>query len=181
MSSTPTTATRPAGPLPRLRQAATERPEFGRATTATSVCELHGLRTVVHEKTFTLETDLAPAFGGGGAAPSPTVLVRAALGACLAAGYQLHAADLGIELRSVRVTVTTESDVRGMLFPDTTTPAGFTGVSYLVEIDSPAPAASIEQLVERSDRLSPVLDALTRANPIARHVVIGPLDAPEER
>ena len=56
-----------------------------------------------------------PALGGDGSAPSPSVLVRAALGSCMAMTYRLRAARAGVELTSVRVTVETDSELAGML------------------------------------------------------------------
>jgi len=98
--------------------------------------------------------------------------VRAALANCLVLGYRLRAAELGVELTSVRVTVESESDVRGMLDPTAGVAAGFTALRYHVEVDSPAPAAEIHHLVELADHLSPVLDMLTRAHAIERTVSI---------
>lgn len=158
--------------LARLRAAAADRAGFGRGT-ATSVSTLNaGLRCSTTERTLSIATDLAPALGGEGGAPSPSALARAALGACLAMGYRLRAAELGIELTSVRVTVEADSDVRGMLDPAAGVPAGFTAVRYHVEIASPAPAADVTRLVELGDQLSPVLDLVARPHAVTRTVAI---------
>jgi len=163
-----------AAALERLRAAVASRPGLGRATTTTSVSELtDGVCCVSREKAWLIESDLAPALGGDGAAPSPAALVRAALGACLAMGYQLRAAEAGVALAAVRVTVESESDVRGLLGPDE--PPGFTALRYHVEVDSPATAAALADVVDLGDRLSPVLDMLTRAHTIERSVSFGPL------
>ena len=55
------------------------------------------------------------ALGGTGAAPTPGVLLRAALGSCMAMSYRLRAAKHGVELTSVRVTVEADSELAGML------------------------------------------------------------------
>ena len=60
------------------------------------------------------------------------------MGACLAMGYQLRAAEHGIELTSVRVTVETDSEMCGMLQCDAAAPPGFTEIRYCVELESPA-------------------------------------------
>jgi uncharacterized OsmC-like protein len=101
-------------------------------------------------------------------------LVRAALGACLAMGYRLRAAEIGIELTSVRVTVEAEAELRGMLTAGGDAPPGFTSLHYHVEIDSPAPRSEIQRIVALGDRLSPVLDALARPHAIGRTVSINP-------
>jgi uncharacterized OsmC-like protein len=162
--------------LGRLRAALDSRPELGRAKVATSVSDLtEGLRCVVREDTWQVESDLAPPLGGDGLAPSPSALVRAALGACLAMGYQLRAAEAGITIGAVRVTVESESDVRGLLGPASSQPPGFTALRYHVEVDSPASAEELNRLIELGDLHSPVLDMLTRPLPVARSVSFGPL------
>ena len=86
--------------------------------------------------------------------------------------YQMLAAEEGIELSAVRVTVETDSELRGLLQPDAAVPAGFTDVRYRVELDSPAPTSELERMVDHADRLSPILDALTRANRVQRTIAI---------
>lgn len=159
--------------LERLNTALANRPGFGHSTRE-SVSTLVGrLRCTTTEGSARVETDLAPALGGDDTAPSPTTLVRAALGACLAMGYRLRAAELGVELTAVRVTVETESELRGMLDPDADFPPGLTAVRYRVEIESPAPEGEVERIVELGDQLSPVLDMLTRPHAVERTVTIG--------
>lgn len=165
-----------AAALDRLRELTAQRPEFGRGTVNTSVCELGDVTQVVaREKAFMIESDLGQPPGGGGTAPSPTMLVRAALGACLAMGYRLRAAEAGVVLDAVRVTVESESDVRGLLDPDGCVAPGFSALRYHVEIDSPADPRELERVVELGDRMSPVLDLLGRTNAITRTVAFGPL------
>jgi uncharacterized OsmC-like protein len=167
--------------LERLRSALASRPELGRASVNVSVSELRdGIRCVSHEKSFRVESGLGTALGGDGAAPSPAALVRAAFGACLAMGYQLRAAEAGVDLRAVRVTVESESDVRGMLGSGGGEPPGFSGLRYHVEIDSPAPADELTRIVELGDRYSPVLDMLTTALTVERSVSFGPVAARQE-
>ena len=57
--------------------------------------------------------------------------------------YRMLAAEEGIELTSVRVTVETDSELRGMLQCDAGVSAGFTDVRYHVEIESPAPTSDV--------------------------------------
>ena len=158
--------------LERLNATLARRAEFGHHTGSSVTTLVDGLRCETSVGAWTIATDLAPALGGERSAPSPTVLLSAALGACLAMGYQLRAAERGIELTSVRVTVETDSDVRGMLPCDAAAPPGFTEIRYVVEVESPAQRHDLERIVELADRLSPVLDALTRVNRVQRTVAI---------
>ena len=86
--------------------------------------------------------------------------------------YQLRAAEHGVELTSVRVTVETDSELRGMLQCDAAAPPGFTEIRYRVEIESPARPSEVERIVDLADRLSPVLDTLTRTNQARRTLSI---------
>lgn len=161
-----------AAALARLHGAMAKRPGVGHST-RTSVSTLVGrLQCSTTEGSSVIESDLPPALGGEAAAPSPTALMRAALGACLAMTYRLRAAELGIELTTVRVTVESESELCGMLDPDADAPPGFTALRYRVEIESPAPERDVELIVEVGDRLSPVLDMLTRPHAVARTLSI---------
>jgi uncharacterized OsmC-like protein len=158
--------------LHRLNSTIDRRPDFGRHTGSTVSTLVSGLRCSTEARKWTIETDLGPTLGGEGSAPSPSLLVSSALGACLAMGYQLRAAEQGVELTSVRVSIEADSELSGMLRCDAPAPPGFTAIRYHVEIESPSPPGDVERIVELADRLSPVLDALTRPNRIERTVAI---------
>lgn len=158
--------------LKRLNDTLVRRPDFGRHTGSSVTTLVEGLRCSTEASGWTIASDLRPAIGGEGSAPTPTVLLSSALGACLAMGYQLRAVEHGIELTSVRVTVETDSELCGMLQCDVAAPPGFTGIRYRVELESPARTRDIERIVELADRLSPVLDALTRVNRVQRTVSV---------
>ena len=113
--------------LQRLNTALDRRHDFGRHTGSSVTTLVDGLHCETEVGGWTIESDLGPAFGGEGAAPTPSILLSSALGACLAMGYQLRAAEDGIELTSVRVTVETDSELCGMLRCDAAVPPGFTG------------------------------------------------------
>ena len=158
--------------LHRLSGTLARRADFGRHTGSSVTTLVEGLRCETEASGWTIASDLRPAMGGEGSAPTPTVLLSSALGACLAIGYQLRAAERGVDLSSVRVTVETDSELRGMMRCDPEVPPGFTEVRYHVELESRAPTSDVARIVDLADRLSPVLDALTRANRVRRTVSI---------
>ncbi len=159
--------------LERLR-ALSGRPGFGHSTKTSASTLVGDLRCETTEGASLIESDLPTALGGDDSAPTPSALIRAALGACLAMGYRLRAAELGIELTTVRVTVESESELRGMLDAAADVPPGLTALRYHVEIDSPAAQRDVVRVIELGDRLSPVLDMLTRPLDIERSVAIRP-------
>jgi uncharacterized OsmC-like protein len=156
----------------RLEAAVERRPGFGRATTTATTSLGEGLRCRSEEGVWSIEADLPAGLGGSASAPTPGVLLRAALGSCLAMGYRLRAARRGVPVRSIRVTIESESDVDGMLRSTSAAPPGFTAIRYHVEIDTDAPVGDVEAIVDEADRLSPILDAVGRANQVRRSLSI---------
>ena len=112
----------------------------------------------------TLVSDMPQAIGGGGAAPSPGWLLRAALATCDATVISMRAAQLGITLTSLEVTVDSESDDRGLLGLDDTIPAGPLSVRTRIRIGAKgAPPEQLRQIVGWAEIHSPVADAIRRA------------------
>jgi uncharacterized OsmC-like protein len=71
-----------------------------------------------------LFTDMPAAVGGTNSAPTPGWLSRAAHASCDATVIAMRAAELGITLQRLEVTVDSESDDRGLLGLDDIVPAG---------------------------------------------------------
>lgn len=153
--------------LIRLEDAARRRPGFGHSTGTSISTMTDGLRCVTRDGDHRIRTDLPPAFGGEATGPTPSTLLRAALGSCLAMGYRLRGARHGVAVEGIRVEVETDAAVAGMLDPDSDLPPGFLEIRYRVEINGPTPT-QIDRLVHEGDRLSPVLDAVSRASRVIR-------------
>jgi len=113
------------------------------------------------------------AIGGGESAPSPGWLSRAALANCDATVIAMRAAQLGVTLTTLEVTVDSESDDRGLLGMDDSIPAGPLSVRVRVRIgaDGVAPER-LREIVEWAEAHSPVGDALRRAVPSKAEVEI---------
>ncbi len=150
--------------LTRLESTLESRPGFGRSTQSSVTTLVEGLHCRSEEHGFALDCDLPAGLGGTGTGPAPGVLLRAALGSCLAMGYRMRAARRGVAVRSIRVVVETDSAIAGMLHADAAEPAGFARIGYHVEIAADAPRGDIVALVDEADRLSPMLDAISCAN-----------------
>ena len=120
-----------------------------------------------------LTTDMSTALGGGGSAPSPGWLLRAALASCDATLVAMEAARSGIELTKLAVTVVSESDNRGVLGIGDA-PPGPLFVRVRVELAaSNAGDDELRELVHRAESRSAVLDAVSRAVPVTTEVVTG--------
>src|SRR3954466_11347613 len=67
------------------------------------------------DDSWVVVTDMPAPVGGGGAAPTPGWLIRAALASCAATTIAMRAAELEIALTRLEVTAESETDMRGLL------------------------------------------------------------------
>src|SRR3970282_2111706 len=113
-----------------------------------------------------LVSDMPRSVGGGGSAPPPGWFLRAAVAGCDATVIAMRAAAEGIELSTLEVTVTSESDDRGFLGMDDSLPAGpLEGRTHVrIGADGVSPD-TLREIVEWAEMHSPVSDALRRAVP----------------
>jgi uncharacterized OsmC-like protein len=127
-----------------------------------------GLRvTVDGPDGATLETDMPSSVGGGNSAPSPGWFLRAAEASCAATLIAMRAAQLGVSLQSVEVTVDSESDDRGILGIDDQVPAGPLSTRLVARVASAqADRAELEQIVRWAVDHCPVTDSVRRAIPM---------------
>lgn len=140
---------------------------------ATAVIE-QGLRCRVEGAAGRLAvTDMPGGVGGAGSAPSPGWLARAAQASCDATVIAMRAAQEGIILKLLEVTVDSESDDRGLLGADDSIPAGPLSARIRVQIaaDGVEPQR-LRQLVEWADHHSPVTDGVRRAIPTTVEVEV---------
>lgn len=152
-----------------------QHPESGHSTDSSAVATWQGgLRCETRGPNgATLVSEMPKAVGGGGGAPTPGWLMRAALANCDASMIALRAAQVGIELTKLEVTVDSDSDDRGMLgLADV--PAGplRTRVKVALAAEGVSPER-LQALVKWAEDHSPVADALRRAVPLSMAVEIG--------
>ena len=120
-----------------------------------------------------LVSDMPKGIGGGGAAPTPGWFLRAALANCDATVIAMRAAQLGVVLTRLEVTVDSDSDNRGLLGVEECVPAGPLSmrVHVLVAADRASPEL-LRQIVHWAESHSPVGDALRRAIPCRTEVEV---------
>jgi uncharacterized OsmC-like protein len=104
------------------------------------------------------------AIGGQASAPSPGWLLRAALANCDVTLIAMRAAQLGVTLTTLEVTVDSESDDRGLLGMDDSISAGPLTMRTRVRIGAGGVTPDqLREIVEWAEAHSPVGDALRRA------------------
>jgi uncharacterized OsmC-like protein len=147
----------------------TEHPDEARYTDSVARARVEsGLHVVVEGAAGErLETDMPPAVGGVGAAPSPGWFLRAAVAACVASLATMRAAQLGWRDVSCEVEVDSESDDRGILGLDASVPGG--PLSMRIGLRLAAKGIGLDELEELAvwavDHC-PVSDAVRRAIPV---------------
>ena len=147
----------------RQRRAMSRRRSFGRTKPTARVRLVGDLACEVEQDGWRMLVDEPVQDGGGGTAPHPGHMMRAAVAACVAVGYRMWGARLGVAIDDVEVDVTCELDARGQLgIADGVTP-GWQRITFDIRITSAAPDADVQRVVETADRLSPMLANLTPA------------------
>lgn len=148
------------------------RPSVGQGTATTKVRLRPGLACEVEEGAWRLVVGMTEKYGGTNAGPNPGVFGRTALGSCLAIGYAMWAARLGVPLDALEVEVQADYDVRGELgVADQVTP-GYAEVRYVVTVESPASEADVLRMLDTADRYSSYRDVFARAVAVRREARI---------
>lgn len=134
-----------------------------------------GLRvTVEGPDGASIVTDMPTSIGGGAGAPSSAWFMRAGHAACVATLIAMRAAEEGIDLHRLEVTVDSESDDRGILGASDEIPAG--PLSTRVRIALAAGEADhlrLRAVAEWGWRHCPVDDAMRRAVPVSVEITTG--------
>lgn len=144
-----------------------EHPDQARYTDSPATAVVEGLRSRVEGPDgAVVVSDMPEGVGGTGAAPSPGWLLRAAIASCDATVIAMRAAQEGITLEHLEVTVDSESDDRGLLGMDDSVPAGPLSSRIRVRVAAEGVSAErLREIVEWADHHSPVSDAVRRAVP----------------
>lgn len=156
--------------LERTVHALSLRPSLGQGSKATRVRLQPGLACDVEDGNWRFTVGMPDAYGGSDAGPNPGVYGRAALGSCLAIGYGMWAARLGVAIEALEVEVHADFDARGELGMSDDIPPAYLAMRYIVTVKSPASAADVMRVLDTADKYSSWRDDITRAVPLSREV-----------
>lgn len=152
-----------------------ENPKDALSTSApvTAVME-SGLRCrAIGENGESIVTDMPQAVGGGGSAPSPGWLARAALATCDATRIALRAAELGIALDTLKVMTDSVDDDRGLFGIDKSVRAGSLSLRTRVTIGAADVAEDVlREIVDYAVTHSPVADSCRGETPSTVEITI---------
>jgi uncharacterized OsmC-like protein len=146
-------------------------PALGRGTGTTTARIRKGLLCEIEAGPWRFVADMPETSGGTASAPTPGMYGRAALGSCLAIGYAMRAAKLGVAIGSIDVEVQADYD-DGALFGVVDTPPGYSEVRCLVTVETDVPESDVLRVLDEADAHSPYLDVFRRAQRCKREVRI---------
>jgi uncharacterized OsmC-like protein len=148
-----------------LKKQYRERPETAH-TPARAEATLDLDRIACRVRSWGGETNagLHPATGGDGSLACSADMLLEALVACAGVTMSAVATAMGVKLRGGRVIAEGHWDARGTLGVDREAPVGLTDIALTFELDTDADAATVQRLVEISERFCVVYQTL-RAPP----------------
>lgn len=120
-----------------------------------------------------ITTDMTRSVGGSASAPSPGFYFRAAQASCVAVVIAMRAAQQGVRLDRLEVTVDSTSDDRGILGLNPSVPAGPLRSRVRVEARGSASRDELDAIVRWGIDHCPVCDAVKRAVPVDVEVDVG--------
>jgi uncharacterized OsmC-like protein len=156
--------------LERSVKAVSLRASVGQGTAVTRVRLRPGLACDVEEGPWRFTVGMTEMYGGTNEGPTPGVYGRGAVGSCLAIGYAMWAARLGVPIDALDVEIQADFDARGELGVASDIPPGYLSMRYIVTVESAAPEADIMRVLDTADRHSSWRDDMARAVPINREV-----------
>ena len=156
--------------LERNAKAVELRPSVGQGTAKTKVRLKEGLACEVEEGPWKFVVGMSEKYGGTNEGPNPGIFGRAAVGSCLAIGYGMWAARLGVPLDAVDVEIQADYDVRGELAVSDDVRPGYLAMRYIVTVESSAPAEDIMRVLDTADRHSSWRDDIMHGVPLTREV-----------
>jgi uncharacterized OsmC-like protein len=126
----------------------------------------------IQTREFHVEGDEPEQILGERTAPNAVELLLAALGSCLSVGYAANAAAMGIELDDLRFDLDGEVDLRGFLGISDDVRAGYDSVTCTAYVDADASDEELEELRERVEKTSPLVDNISNEVSLETDLVV---------
>jgi uncharacterized OsmC-like protein len=125
--------------------------------------ELGGaMNTTSRKSPFIIAGDHPPELLGTNKGAASVEVLLAALGHCIASGFAIYGAHMGIQLESLAIDIEGEMDLQGMLgLPESgKVRPGYQEIRATYYVKSNAPRDQLEKLAKMSEDLSPTRDSL---------------------
>lgn len=131
-------------------------PEFGQMLWRVKTVWEGGARSVSEMRGYKIIIDEPVDMGGSGQGPTPVEVILSGLGSCLAVGYSLNAAAMGIELQKIEIELEGELDAFMFLGLPADIHPGFTKIKARVFLKSATSYEKLEELHQKVVSTSPV-------------------------
>jgi uncharacterized OsmC-like protein len=144
-----------------LKKQYREQPETARILArAEATLELRDVACRLRSWGGETKAGLHPATGGDGSLACSADMLLEALVACAGVTMSAVATAMGIELRGGRVIAGGHWNARGTLGVDRAAPVGLTDIALSFELDTDADAATVQRLVEMTERYCVIYQSL---------------------
>ena len=110
----------------------------------------------------TIRAGLHPAAGGTDADACSAEMLLESLVACAGVTLSAVATNMGIEVRSCKIEAEGDMDFRGTLGVDRAAPVGLTAIRLKFQIDSNAESATLDKLVNLTERYCVIYQTLIK-------------------
>jgi len=117
---------------------------------------------------FTIVSDSAPGLAGHSLGPTAPEMLLGALASCIVHTYFIHATLMNIPLDDVAVDISGTIDYKPVIGMPADKPPAIENIHYQARVESPADAATIEQLHAAVEANCPVLNTIRHPTSIQR-------------
>jgi uncharacterized OsmC-like protein len=146
-----------------LKKQHRERPETANTPArAEAILDLDRIACRVRSWVGETSAGLHPATGGDGSLACSADMLLEALVACAGVTISAVATAMGVKLRGGRVIAEGHWDARGTLGVDREAPVGLSDIALTFELDTDADAATVQRLVEMSERFCVIYQTLRK-------------------
>lgn len=156
--------------LVNVKEAVNEKPALGKKNPTAKTIWLGGMKSVTRIRDFEVTVDEPLEIGGKNTAQTPTETLLASLGSCLAVGYAVNAAMMGINIEKMEIDVEGDTDMRGF-FGIREDKRGYLALKAKVHIKSNAGEEELKRLHDLCFSTSPVGNTLATARPLSVEIV----------
>jgi len=125
-----------------------------------------GEETISRPNPFVFESDEPEILLGQDRAPNSIMAVLHALASCLCTSFVYNAAARGIKIDNLQFDLEGEIDLHGFLGLSSEVRPGFQDLRVMVSVDSSTPRKELEDLLNYSAKVSPVVDSLRNRIPL---------------
>jgi len=123
-------------------------------------------KLMISVRGFSFAIDEPESLGGTNSGPNPVELVLASLAGCINVVVHMAAAEQGVNIRGLRLTVEGYLDPSRLMGSPTDQRAGFSTIALTAEVDSDASAQEIDEVLRIAESRCPVADNLNNATPV---------------